>query len=1177
MRKIYLFALVLASFALFTPVCAQDFSNKGKEFWIGYGHHVRMMNSVPWPATDCIRQGNNLVCPEKMELYITSDVTTQGKVEIPGIGFSQSFSVTANQITTIEIPRAAALPGEGTYNSGIHVTAEKPVVVYSFIYVSAISGATLCLPVNTLGREYTSVNFDQVSNENNSFSYFFVIATDPGTTKVEIVPAANTRGGMQANKPDTIVLTQGQVHQVLSSTDLTGSTIRSVNDGSGCKKIAVFSGSSKISIGCNGAGTSDNLYQQVYPNSTWGKTYLFAPSVNGTGGTAQHDYIRVVKSDVDAVVSFNGTVYPSVGSKYITLPVTNVPGIIESDKPIMVAQYFSSQGCAGNSGSGDPDMIFLNPVEQTINKVTLNAMQPAVNTNINQHFINVIIKNDPTAYSSFTIDGVNYGSSFLPHPAAPAYAYASIPVSQGTHNLYCDTPFNAVAYGFGNAESYGYSAGTNLKDLYQFVSIKNVYGTVSFPAGCKSSPLEFSMTFPYKPVSITWKFNGLFNDTTLNSPVPDSSWIVNGRTIYKYALKRSYQVDAVGTYPIRLIANNPTSDGCAGEQEIEYDLQIFDQPQANFQTAFSGCVADSMRFTDLSSASSSRPIILRFWDFGNGQTSALANPVIKYASGGQYDAKLRVVTDIGCISSVNTQPITVANMPVADLIPEAPFCQFGTIRWNDQSTSPGTPLTKWYLDFGDGNLDSSQIAPVLQHIYTSTGTYQLQMVVKNAQGCRSDTLRKPITIYPKPVAGFGLPEICLNDAFALFTDSAAIADNSTMSYQWDFGDGSTGNNKVARHKYNAAGYYDVVQYLLSDKGCRDTLRQQFTVNGATPSAGVDLVSTDLCSNKPITIKNLSSVDFGNITRVTIQWDINDASQITTDENPVSGKTYTHVYPVFRQPASKTVTILFTAFSGTVCQNIVTRTIQLEGTPDATLDNIPEVCDNAPLLTLTQGNDISGLPYSAEYLGKGVVGGNRFDPSAAGKGEHEILFVTRTTKGCTDTAKTVLVVNESPKAEAGPDKVVLEGTQITLEGSASSVGVKYLWSPPEGLARTDILRPLASPSRDMTYILTVQTDKGCIGTDQVVVRYLPKLVIPNTFTPNRDGYNDVWEIKGLNLYLGCVVEVYNTAGSMVFRSVGYGQAWDGNYRGQQVPSGTYYYVIDPKNGRPKLAGYITVMR
>src|SRR5207249_7898098 len=119
---------------------------------------------------------------EQMQLYITSDVNTTGQVDIAGVGFSQSFSITANQITTINIPRTAALMDQGLYDYGIHVTAQNPVVVYSFIYVNAISGATVCLPTETLGKEYYSVNYTQVSNDPNSYSYFFVVAADTGTT-----------------------------------------------------------------------------------------------------------------------------------------------------------------------------------------------------------------------------------------------------------------------------------------------------------------------------------------------------------------------------------------------------------------------------------------------------------------------------------------------------------------------------------------------------------------------------------------------------------------------------------------------------------------------------------------------------------------------------------------------------------------------------------------------------------------------------------------------------------------------------------------------------------------------------------------------------------------------------------------------------------------------------------
>src|ERR1041385_7259319 len=143
-------ALVLIALCVFVSLRAQDFSNKGKDFWIGYGNHVRMFTGTP---------------AEKMQLYITSDVATTGQVTIASIGFSQSFTVQANQITTIDIPRAAALMDDGLYNHGIHVTADKPVVVYSFIYLSAISGATVCLPTSTLGRDYYSVNYTQVSNE----------------------------------------------------------------------------------------------------------------------------------------------------------------------------------------------------------------------------------------------------------------------------------------------------------------------------------------------------------------------------------------------------------------------------------------------------------------------------------------------------------------------------------------------------------------------------------------------------------------------------------------------------------------------------------------------------------------------------------------------------------------------------------------------------------------------------------------------------------------------------------------------------------------------------------------------------------------------------------------------------------------------------------------------------
>jgi gliding motility-associated-like protein len=85
-------------------------------------------------------------------------------------------------------------------------------------------------------------------------------------------------------------------------------------------------------------------------------------------------------------------------------------------------------------------------------------------------------------------------------------------------------------------------------------------------------------------------------------------------------------------------------------------------------------------------------------------------------------------------------------------------------------------------------------------------------------------------------------------------------------------------------------------------------------------------------------------------------------------------------------------------------------------------------------------------------------------------------------------------------------------------------------------------------------------------------------IPNTFTPNGDGVNDVWNIGDLQFYPNCTVDIYTRWGRQLFQSRGYGQAWDGTYNGQPLPVGTYYYVIGLNDGTAtRLSGYVVIIR
>lgn len=380
-----------------TITIAQDFSNKGREFWVGYGSHVSMYNT----NGTIITSGGS----QNMVLYFTSDQDANVTVEIPATGWTRSYKVLANQVTTSDIiPKTgtddARLSVEGLSNKGIHIISDIGIIAYTHIYNSSISGASLLFPVSTLGRDYYSVNYTQVSNSAYSYGYTYVIATEDNTN-IEIILSANT---INYFKGDTIrqTLMKGEIYNIfgkLNTTtnpfkgeDLTGTRIRSVaTSTSACKRIAVFSGSGKLSITCTtGSGSADNYIQQAFPSSAWGRKYLTAPT-----NKMPNNFYRVVVSNPSTIVKLNGAVInPAtlINNFYYEFSST-AANLIESDLPIMVAQYITTANSCGNNiiaGNGDPEMIYLSPIEQTINKVTINSTS---NFNIGAayHFANIVI------------------------------------------------------------------------------------------------------------------------------------------------------------------------------------------------------------------------------------------------------------------------------------------------------------------------------------------------------------------------------------------------------------------------------------------------------------------------------------------------------------------------------------------------------------------------------------------------------------------------------------------------------------------------------------------------------------------------------------------------------------------------------------------------------------------
>ncbi|HEY6063018.1 MAG TPA: PKD domain-containing protein, partial [Chitinophagaceae bacterium] len=737
MRKFYLLCALLIALLFGGTSYAQDFSNKGKDFWVAYGYH-QIMNA-----------GNQ----QQMVLYFATDQVTNITITNPFTGYTQTITTPpGNSVTTsAPIPKTGVqdvrLLTEGLSDKGIHITSDKAMVAYAHIYNQSVSGATILFPTNTLGKEYYSVNYKNWSNSPNANCWFYVVATDTGTTRVEITPTGNTTGGWIAGTTYTVNLTQGQVYNVMgalisspancnpvcSGYDLTGSKIQSVASALGvCKKIAVFSGSGRISITCNNSNSSsDNYMVQSFPKTAWGKKYLTVPA----SGNQTFNFYRICVADPTTIVKINGTVtfLPLQNNFYYEIPATDQPQLIEADKPVTVAQYFTSQGACGNAAQpGDPEVIYLSPVEQNISKVLWNATP---NFAILAHFFNVVIPNSGTAVSSFRLDGAIPAGIFQPHPQDPGYVYLQQSVSPGFHYIQSDSGFNSIAYGFGNAESYGYNGGTNIRDLFQFIQLINPYGTVPFPATCRGTPFNFAMVFPYRPTQIDWIFgpilNGMgINDTTIynggNPIIEDSSWVVSGRTVYRYKLPRTYYITATGVYPIKVVATNPTPDGCGNEQTIDFDVQVFDPPVADFTFVTNGCVSNPVNFFD-NSNTQGRPISTRYWDFGDASNSNLPAPSHLYGGPGTYNVKYSLITDVGCLADTVMHPVTLNDAPVANFTITGTTCINDPITFTDNSIpGPGATINKWTWNFGDGSPPVIVFAPGPPnqvHAYSAPGTY----------------------------------------------------------------------------------------------------------------------------------------------------------------------------------------------------------------------------------------------------------------------------------------------------------------------------------------------------------------------------------------------------------------------------------------------------------------------
>jgi gliding motility-associated-like protein len=345
---------------------------------------------------------------------------------------------------------------------------------------------------------------------------------------------------------------------------------------------------------------------------------------------------------------------------------------------------------------------------------------------------------------------------------------------------------------------------------------------------------------------------------------------------------------------------------------------------------------------------------------------------------------------------------------------------------------------------------------------------------------------------------------------------------------------------------------------------------------AKPVARFSFPDTVCLPDASITFTNLSGISDGTANLLRYNWDFDDP--ISGPNNYSSLKTPTHIYT---DTGSYHVNLRVTSIGGCARDtSILVNSIHPQ--PDINFGiSRQNICLGDALYLTDSTNSKDGVTILWNWdMGDGSIRNTQNVLYIyASPQTHNISLYTVNSFGCKSQILSKPVnVHPYPTADAGPDRKVAEGSNLNIRATATGTALGYLWTPPQFLSNTTTLTPTCvEPKSDILYTLTVTGSGGCTVTDNMFVNVLKMPRIPNTFSPNGDGINDLWEIQYLDEYTANHLQVFTRGGQLVFESRGLYKAWNGTYRGKYLPIDTYYFIIEPGNGRDAVTGYVTIIK
>ncbi|CAG0996628.1 MAG: PKD domain-containing protein [Bacteroidetes bacterium] len=582
-----------------------------------------------------------------------------------------------------------------------------------------------------------------------------------------------------------------------------------------------------VQVGVTGAsnGTGNNITQTLTSANGGTATYTITPSANGCIGLP-----IIVTITVDA--------QPSIANAGPNQQLCANSTTLAGNTPLVGNGLWSLVGGSGTIVSPNSPASGVNGMG-----IGVNQFQWTITNGVCPPSLDIVdITVNPMPVPSFTsaIACPNQSTSFT--NTTPG----------GIVSLNWSFPGATPSSGTGNNPSTTYPSGGTY----------NVTLIVTATGGCVDSITQ-QIIVPYTPVADfnftqvcvgnATSFSNL--SSVQNGSITGAQWVFGDGSPVDNSMNPSHTYANCGTYTVTLIVTS--NDGCAAS--ITKQVEVYCLPVASF-TVNNVCDGNDASFVNTSQNG-----IAYSWNFGDGNTSTAQNPFHTYAAPGTYTVTLIVNNGPGC-SDVFTSTVTIHPKPVADFnAPNA--CDGNLISFNNTSSILSGSIIGNAWNFGDGNSSTAQNPT---HTYANSNIYNVTLIVVSDMGC-TDTLTKPVTIYPNPVVSFNASDVCEGNAIA-FAGSSSIIIGS--SWNWNFGDGASGSGQNTSHNYAAPGAYSVTLVVTTANGCVDSVSKIVNVF-QTPSASFAADTTSGCAPLCVNFTNLSSI--GDNSPLTYAWNFGNGN------------------------------------------------------------------------------------------------------------------------------------------------------------------------------------------------------------------------------------------------------------------------------------------------------------